>query len=111
LPQALKVLPDYPVYEAARRKGLPDYVFGVDRVRWVIWRPVWEGYVGYSGEELERQILAAGARVAPTITFDETIWENRPEIHLHRFSADTYFFTAPENLRQAQIFQIDWPGE
>ena len=109
LPQALKVFPDYPIYETARRKGLPDYVFGVDRVRWIVWRPIWEGYVGYSGEELERQIFSAGGGAVLMAKFEETIWENRPEIHLHRFSADKYFFTAPENLRAAQIFRIDWP--
>jgi 4-amino-4-deoxy-L-arabinose transferase-like glycosyltransferase len=110
LPQALKVLPDYPIYNAARRKGLPDYVFNVDRVRWIVWRPIWENYVGYSGEELERQTLSAGARVTRVARFEETIWENRPEIHLHRFSADKYFFTAPEHLLPAEIFRIDWPN-
>jgi hypothetical protein len=46
LPQALKILPEYPIYQTARRKGLPDYVFSVDHARWIIWRPIWEGYVG-----------------------------------------------------------------
>jgi len=109
LPQALKILPEYPIGEAARRNGLPNYVFGVDGVRWVIWRPVWESYVGYSGEKLERQILAGGARVEPVAQFEETIWENRPEIHHHRFSADKYLFTAPKNLPSAEVFRIDWP--
>jgi 4-amino-4-deoxy-L-arabinose transferase-like glycosyltransferase len=109
LPQALKILPEYPIGEAAQRKGLPNYVFGLDRVRWVIWRPIWEGYVGYSGEELERQILAGGARVTRVAQFKETIWENRPEIHHHRFSRDKYVFTAPQNLPPAEVFRIDWP--
>jgi hypothetical protein len=111
LPQALKILPEYPIYETARRKGLPDYVFNVDHARWVIWHPIWEGYVGYSGEEVERQTLAAGARATRVAQFQETIWENRPEIHLHRFSKDKYFFTAPENLLPAEIFRIDWPNQ
>jgi 4-amino-4-deoxy-L-arabinose transferase-like glycosyltransferase len=111
LPQALKIFPDYPIYEIARRKGLPDYVFGIDHVRWIIWRPVWDGYVGYSGQELERLVLAAGARVTRVARFEETIWENRPEIHLHRFATDKYFFTAPENLLPAEIFRVDWPNE
>jgi 4-amino-4-deoxy-L-arabinose transferase-like glycosyltransferase len=111
LPQALKVLPEYPIYDASRRKGLPDYVFNVDHVHWIVWRPVWENYVGYSGEEIERQILSAGGRATRVAQFEETIWENRPEIHLHRFSADKYFFTAPEHLLPAEIFRIDWPNE
>jgi hypothetical protein len=111
LPQALKIFPDYPIYQTARGKGLPDYVFNVDHVRWVVWRPVWKDYVGYSAEEIEGQIVSGGARATLVARFDETIWENRPEIHLHRFSKDTYFFTSPENLLPAQIFQIDWPEQ
>ena len=110
LPQALKILPEYPINEVARRNGLPNYVFGVDRVRWVIWRPMWEGYVGYSGEKLEQQILAGNARVQPMARLEETIWENRPEVHHHRFSDNKYFFTAPKNLPAAEIFRIDWPA-
>jgi hypothetical protein len=111
LPQALKIFPDYPIYETARRKRLPDYVFDIDRVRWLIWQPIWEGSVGYSGELLERRLIAAGAHVTRVALFEETIWENRPEIHLHRFSRDTYFFTAPDHLLPAQIFRVDWPNE
>jgi 4-amino-4-deoxy-L-arabinose transferase-like glycosyltransferase len=109
LPQALKILPEYPINEAARRRGLPDYVFNVDRVRWVIWRPIWEGYVGYSAEKLEQQIRDGRAHVEPVARFEETIWENRPEIHHHRFSGQKYFFTALKNVPSAEIFRIDWP--
>src|SRR5206468_13049435 len=54
LPQALKILPDYPIYQAAKLKVLPTYVFEFDHVRWVIWRPVWEGYQEYFGAEVEQ---------------------------------------------------------
>ncbi|HST29458.1 MAG TPA: glycosyltransferase family 39 protein [Chthoniobacterales bacterium] len=109
LPQALKIFPDYPIYQTARAKGLPEYVFDIDHVRWVIWRPIWEGYVGYFGDKISRQILDRGARVTREAQFEETIWENRPEIHLHRFAGNKYFFTAPENQRPAEIFEIHWP--
>jgi dolichyl-phosphate-mannose-protein mannosyltransferase len=109
LPQALKILPDYPIHKAARQKSLPESVFGIDHVRWIVWRPVWEGYVGYFGEDLENKVLAAGAHVTNVAQFEETIWENRPEIHLHRFSGNRYFFTAPENLLPAEVFRVDWP--
>src|SRR6266404_2960190 len=34
LPQALKILPDYPIYAAAKSKGLPSYTVDVDQARW-----------------------------------------------------------------------------
>ena len=48
LPQALKILESYPIYADARRAGLPDYVFGVEGARWLVWRWIWEGYQGYA---------------------------------------------------------------
>jgi Dolichyl-phosphate-mannose-protein mannosyltransferase len=109
LPQALKIFPDYPIYQAAQRKGLPEYVFNVDHARWIIWRPVWDGYAGYFQSEVSRQTLNGGARVTREAQFEETIWENRPEIHLHRFPGNKYFFTAPQNHLPAEIFRVDWP--
>jgi 4-amino-4-deoxy-L-arabinose transferase-like glycosyltransferase len=109
LRQALKILPHYPIYEAARRKGLPNSLFNVDHARWIVWRPIWEGYVEYYGEDLEKEILSKGGRATKVAEFEDTIWENRPEIHLHRFSGNKYFFTAPENILPAQIFRVDWP--
>jgi hypothetical protein len=110
LPQSLKIFPEYPIYLAAKRKGLPEYVFNVDRVRWVIWRPVWEGYLGYFGDDIRRRLLNGGARITKVAEFPETIFENRPEIHFHRFSGGKYFFMGPNFDVPAQIFRIDWPG-
>lgn len=111
LPQALKVFPDYPIYQATKQKGLPDYVFDIDCVRWVIWRPIWDGYLGFFGYEVSRQILQGGAQVTEVAQFEETIWENRPEVHLHRFPEEIYFFTAPENYPRAGIYRVDWPDD
>lgn len=110
LPQSLRIFPNDPIYQAARRKGLPEYVFKVDGVRWVIWRPVWDGYFGYVGSEIRRNLLTTGARITKVAEFPETIFENRPEIHFHRFSGDKYFFIALDSRVTAQIFRIDWPG-
>jgi 4-amino-4-deoxy-L-arabinose transferase-like glycosyltransferase len=110
LPQSLRIFPDYPIYQAARRKRLPEYVFNVDGVRWVIWRPVWDGYWGYVGSEIRRNLLNSGARITKVAEFPETVFENRPEIHFHRFSGDKYFFTGLDTHVSAQIFRIYWPG-
>jgi len=109
LAQVLSILPDYPVYEAARRKGLPEYVFSVDRVRWVIWRPIWEGYNGHVWSDVERQIVAGGGRLEQVATVEETVWENRENIHFRRFSGGKYLFPPPADLPAASIFRVDWP--
>ena len=110
LPQALKIFPSYPIYQAARRQRLPEYVFNIYGVRWVIWRPVWDGYLGYVGRDIKRDFVTAGARITQVAEFPETVFENRPEIHFHRFSGDKYFFfPVPYDRVTAQIFRIDWP--
>lgn len=110
LPQSLRIFPNDPIFQAAKRKGLPEYVFNLDGVRWLIWRPVWDGYFGYVGSEIGRNLLNSGARITKVAEFPETIFENRPEIHFHRFSGDKYFFIALDSRVTAQIFRIDWPA-
>ena len=111
LPQGMKILPGYPVSEAARRQGLPEYVFGVDHVRWVVWRPVWGGYQGYFGREVSRQIFAQGGRLTKVAEMAETRWENREDIHFRRFFGDRYLFPWPEKLPPCSIFRVDWPDD
>jgi hypothetical protein len=111
LPQGMKILADYPVYEAARRKGLPEYVFGVDHVRWVVWRHAWEGYNGYFGNEVGRQIYAQGGRLTTVAEMAETRWENREDIHFRRFFGDRHLFPWPEGLPRCSIFRVDWPDD
>ena len=111
LPQALKILPDYPIYSAAKGKGLPDYVFDVDQARWIIWRPIWDGYQGYFGADVERQIVERGGRAERVAEVPETLWENRENIHFRRFSGGRYLFHGPETFPAANIFHIVWPGE
>ncbi|HST31555.1 MAG TPA: glycosyltransferase family 39 protein [Chthoniobacterales bacterium] len=110
LPQSLRIFPDYPIYQAAKRKGLPEYVFNIDGVRWIFWRPVWDGLWGYVGSDLQRDMRSRGARITPIAQFPETIFENRPEIHYHRFSGGRYFYIALDNSSTAQVFRVDWPG-
>ena len=111
LPQALKILPDYPIYQAAKLKGLPTYVFEVDHVRWVIWRPVWEGYQEYFGAEVEQQIVDRGGRIERVAELPETLWENRENIHFRRFPGGRYLFHGPETFPPATIFRVVWPAQ
>jgi hypothetical protein len=111
LAQALKILPDYPIYQAAKLKGLPSYVFDVDQVRWVIWRPIWDGYQGYFAGEVQRQIAEHGGTIERIAELPETLWENRENIHFRRFSGGRYLFHGPETFPPANIFRVSWPSQ
>lgn len=111
MPQALKILRDYPVYEAARRQGLPEYVFGVDHVRWVVWRLSWEGNQGYWWNDVEGRILLEGGRLTQVAELEDTLWENRENIHTRRFSGERYLYPWPGHFPPAGIFRVDWPGD
>ena len=111
LAQALKILPDYPIYEAAKSKGLPDYVFDVDHVDWVIWRPVWNGFQEYFADAIQREITERGGKIELVAKVPETLWENRENIHFHRFSGDRYLFHDPEKFPPTEILRVDWPDQ
>jgi hypothetical protein len=111
MPQALKILPDYPINEAAKRKGLPDYVFDVDHAGWIVWRAVWEGYQEYFANAVQQQISERGGRIERVAQFPETLWENRENIHFHRFSGDRYLFHDPEKFPPAEVLRVNWPDQ
>ena len=111
LPQALKILPDYPIYDRARRKNLPEYVFGVDRARWIVWRLYWEGYQGYRWSEVEKAIVEKGGRITQVAEVAETIWENRENIHFRRFSGGVHLYPWAPSFPPEGIFRVDWPGD
>jgi hypothetical protein len=92
LPQALKILPDYEIREAARAAGLPDYVFEATDARFVVWRPPWEGYQGYVLAQVRSALEARGRRLERVASVPETVWENRPELHFHRFPGVGYLY-------------------
>jgi hypothetical protein len=110
LPQGMKIMRQDAIYETARRRGLPDYVFGVDHARWVVWRFNWDDYLGIRWPDVSDHLLAEGARLNDVAEIKETAWENRENIHFHRFSGDTYLFPHDANLQAAHIFRVDWPA-
>ena len=110
LPQAMAILSDYPIYERARQLGLPEYVFGIDHVRWIVWRSAWEGGSGYSISDVVQQIVDRGGRITSVVEMEETVWENREDIHFHRFSDGTYLFPFPgTDFPASRIGRVDWP--
>lgn len=116
LAQARKILPDYRIKPAAERRGLPEYVFGVDHAQWIFWRPYWDGYLGFRWADVEREIAANGGRLTAVRELEETIWENRENIHFHRFAGVVYLFEPPAEtiaggnatVAPAEILRVDW---
>ena len=111
LPQALGILPQYPVYQRARELGMPEFVFGVDHVRWIVWRSAWETAPGYAMDDVAREIVRRGGQITIVLEMKETVFENSPDIHLHRFSDGTYLFPRPQTFPASRIARVDWPNE
>jgi len=111
LPQALGILPAYPVYQRARELGFPEFVFGVDHVRWIVWRSAWETAPGYAMNDVAREIVQRGGQITTVLEVPETVFENSPDIHHHRFSDGTYLFPRPQTFSPSKIARVDWPGE
>ena len=111
LPQAMGILPHYPVYQRARELGLPEFVFGVDHVRWIVWRSAWETGPGYAINDVLREISERGGRITTVMEMEETVWENREDIHLHRFSDGSYLFPRTQTFPSSRIARVDWPNE
>jgi hypothetical protein len=111
LPQAMAILRDSPVYQTARRLALPEYVFGVDHVRWIVWRSAWETGPGCSIKDIVQEIVQRGGRITSVMEMEETVWENREDIHFHRFSDGTYLFPRTQSFPASRIGRVDWPNE
>jgi 4-amino-4-deoxy-L-arabinose transferase-like glycosyltransferase len=111
LPQGMKIMKQDTIYDAARSYGLPEYVFGVGHVQWIVWRFNWDDYLGIHWAEVKDLLLDEGAKIDDLAEIKETGWENRENIHFHRFSGDTYLFEQETNLAPAHIFRVDWPAQ
>jgi hypothetical protein len=109
LPQGMKIMKQDSVYEIAKRRQLPDYVFGVEQARWVVWRFNWDDYLGIKWADIEHRILAEGGKISDAVQLEETAWENRENIHFHRFAGRRYLFPQDKDLAPAHIFSVDWP--
>jgi hypothetical protein len=111
LPQAMGILPNYPVYQRARELGLPERVFGVDHARWIVWRSAWETGPGYAINDVLRELTERGGRIVTVMEMEETVWENREDIHFHRFSDGSYLFPRTQTFPSSRIARVDWPNE
>ncbi len=113
--QGFRMAPEAPVRETALALGLPRYVFGLDDARWLIWRHGSDPLPAYPFERVRRELEARGAKLEPVASFREVLWENRPELHWHRFPRVGYPF-APRRLGaagrkypDAVVYRVVWP--
>jgi 4-amino-4-deoxy-L-arabinose transferase-like glycosyltransferase len=110
LPQGMKIMKQDSIYEIAKRRHLPDYAFGVDQARWIVWRFNWDDYLGIRWADVEHRLLSEGAKISDVAQLEETAWENRENIHFHRFAGGRYLFPQDKDLAPAHIFRVDWPA-
>jgi len=110
LAQGMKIMRQDPIYDTARGDGLPEYVFGVDHARWIVWRFNWDDYLGIRWPEVAYHLTGEGGQISKVAEIKETGWENRENIHFHRFSNDVYLFPQDTALAAANIFRVDWPS-
>jgi hypothetical protein len=108
LPQGLKIPRWFPIYQAARERGLPEYVFSAQGVRWIVWRRAWAPMWGQDCEELLEALRNARIPVTLVASLPETLYENRENVHCRRF-ADGYLFPWFDKLPDVLIYRVDWP--
>jgi len=105
------------VRDAARAAGLPDYVFGLDGARWLVWRHAADPLPKLPFEAARAELEARGARLERVASFREVLWENRPELQWHRFPdvgfpfAPRRFGAAGRRWPDAVAYRIVWPGD
>jgi hypothetical protein len=112
LPQGIKVASSFPIYPAARAANLPSYVFGPAGVRWIVWRRAWPAFFAEQNiEDVLRQIKEAGMAARLVATVPETLYENRENVHFHRFARGSYVYPVPHDLPDVQIYHVETFGE
>jgi hypothetical protein len=111
-PQGLRLPLAGAVRTAALEAGLPGYVFGVDGADWVVWRPAAEPIPGWDLARITGELAEQGATLERVATFRETLTENRPELHYHRFPglgmvyAPTRMGAAGPRLADAEVHRV-----
>ena len=111
LPQAMGILQTYPVYQRARELGLPEFVFGVDHARWIVWRSAWETGPGYAINDVLKELVERGGKITTVLEIEETVWENREDIHFHRFSDGSYLFPRTQTFPNSKVARVDWSND
>ena len=114
--QAYRISPEASALRsAAREVGLPSYVTSLDGVDWLVWRHAAAPLPGLSYDEARAQLEARGARLESVAQFRDILWENRPELHWHRFPgvglpfAPRRFGAEGPAYPDAVVYRVRWP--
>jgi hypothetical protein len=110
LKQGMTVMPFYPIYQAARERQLPEYVFRADGARWIVWRRAWGAYRGQQLDQLLGQLAQQKVPVTLVASIPETLWENRENIHFRRFPGRRYIYPWFGDVPDTLIYRVDWPS-
>lgn len=110
LPQAAKVARSFPIYAVARERNLPEYVFGYERLKWIVWR---RSFPAYFPEQdvaaLLKRLAALDIKTELVASFTETVFENRENIHFRRYPGSVYIFPWHTDIPEARIYRVHWP--
>jgi len=110
LPLAAKVSESFPIHRAARDYGLPEYVFGHEGVRWIVWRRAFPAY--FPDQDIAavlQRFAAIGIRTELVATVPETVFENRENVHFRRYPGSTYVFPWHSQVQDALVYRVHWP--
>ena len=110
LPLAMTVLSSYPIYQAAKARGLPDYVFRANDARWIVWRKAWGSYRGQSIDQVLARLGEERMQATPVITLQETLWENRENLHFRRFANGRYIYPWHDEVPATVIYRVEEAG-
>jgi hypothetical protein len=114
LRQSFRIAPEAPVRAAALEMGLPDYVFDLGHVDWIVWRPGSDLRPGVFAR-VRADFDARGARLETVASFREVLHENRPELQWHRFPRVGYPFASRRSgaggheFPNAVVYRVTWP--
>jgi len=61
--------------------------------------------------EVLREISERGGNITSVMEMEETVWENREDIHFRRFSDGTYLFPRTQTFPDSRIACVDWPND
>jgi tetratricopeptide (TPR) repeat protein len=110
LPLAAKVASTFSIYPVVRALSLPEYVFGYEGLRWIVWRRAFPAYFPEQdiAAVLER-FATVGIRAELVASFPETIFENRENIHFRRYPGEVHVFPWHDEVPEARVYRVEWP--